>query len=314
MLENLQSVHALYPHFFTGVFFVLGAIVGSFLNVCILRIPRGESIVSPGSHCACGKPIPLRNNIPVLSWFILRGRASCCGRRFSIRYAAIELLTGLLFAGAWQFFPWQDALALMVFCAFGVVLAFIDWDTMYLPDCVNAPFVLAGLAVSFALPEIHGILPAYPPSEFVLCGFRFGLIPALTGLVIGGSIAYWIRYFASVIMRREAMGEGDVILLGAIGAFFGWRGAVFAFFASSFLGLAAVLIQKLFGSGPSPDERTKEASRLSFEGDEEAAEMASGVVSRPFPLGPWLLLGALSFRCLRDCAWMNLIAGGAWIL
>lgn len=295
MLENIRQVHALCPYFFTGVFFVLGAIVGSFLNVCILRIPRGESVVTPGSHCACGKPIPLWNNIPILSWFILRGRAACCGRKFSIRYAAIEALTGLLFAGAWQWLPWQDAVAMMIFCAFGVVLAFIDWDTMYLPDCVNAPFVLAGLGISFFLPEIHGSVPAQLAGESTLVGLRFGLIPALVGMVVGGSVAYWIRYFASVIMKREAMGEGDVILLGGIGAFLGWRGAVFAFFASAFLGLGAVLILKIFGNGAAVDSRAREASQLSLEGDGEAEDMEIGA-SRPLPLGPWLLLGALIYR------------------
>lgn len=305
MLDSLRQVHATCPYFFTGVFFVLGAIVGSFLNVCILRIPRGESVAHPGSHCACGKAIPLWNNIPILSWFILRGKASCCGRKFSIRYAAIETLTALLFADAWQFFPWQSALALMVFCAFGIVLAFIDWDTMYLPDCVNAPFVLTGLLISFLLPEIHGAVPAHFADGNYLVGLHFGLIPSLIGMAVGGSVAYWVRYFASVIMKREAMGEGDVILLGGIGAFFGWRAAVFAFFASAFLGLTAILIQKIFGKTFSDETRAKEASQLSLEGDDEAAEMENGG-SRPFPLGPWLLLGALIYcafgeRILETC-------------
>lgn len=300
MLESVCRVHAACPHFFTGIFFVLGAIVGSFLNVCILRIPRGESVVRPGSHCVCGKAIPLWNNIPILSWFILRGKAACCGRKFSIRYAAIEMLTGLLFAGAWQFLPWQEAVAVMVFCAFGVVLAFIDWDTMYLPDCVNAPFVLSGLAVSFLLPEIHGDVPAMLDGRDVLVGLRFGLIPSLVGMVVGGSVAYWIRYFASVALRREAMGEGDVILLGGIGAFFGWRGAVFAFFASAFLGLGAILFQKVCGKSVPANLRMSEASRLSLEGNDDATEMELGV-SRPFPLGPWLLLGALLYCAFGDC-------------
>lgn len=296
MLETLQQTHALFPHFFTGAFFVLGAVVGSFLNVCILRVPRGESVVFPGSHCACGAPIPLRHNIPILSWFILRGRAACCGRRFGFRYAAVEALTGTLFACAWQFFPWQDAVALMLFCAFAVVLAFIDWDTMCLPDSVNAPFVVAGLLCSFALPEIHGAAPAADAARW-LVGFREGFVPAVVGLTVGSALAYWVRYFASVIARREAMGEGDVILLGGVGAFFGWRGAVFAFFASSFLGIAAALLARIFGKRVPAAARPAEASRLALEGDEDAArEFAAGTESSAFPLGPWLLLGALIYR------------------
>lgn len=299
MLENLQQMNAICPHFFTGLFFVIGAIVGSFLNVCILRIPRGESVVTPGSHCACGKAIPLWNNIPILSWFILRGRAACCGRQFSIRYAAIEALTGLLFAAAWHWLPWQDAVAGMIFCAFAVVLAFIDWDTMYLPDSVNAPFVVAGLLCSFFLPEIHGSLPEQG-TESWLVGFQNGLIPAVIGMAVGSSLAYWVRYFASVIMRREAMGEGDVILLGGIGAFFGWQGAVFAFFASAFFGLAAIVLDKIFRRGVPNAERAQVASQLSLEGDDEAAEMVSAGASQAFPLGPWLLLGALTYRAFGD--------------
>ena len=291
MFESIQEAHVAFPHFFTGVFFALGAVVGSFLNVCILRIPRGESVVFPGSHCACGKAIPLWNNIPIFSWFILRGRASCCGRKFSVRYAAIEAFTAVLFALSWQFLPWQSALAAMVFCAFAIVLAFIDWDTMFLPDSVNASFVLAGLACSFALPEIHsGNVPAEMPR--VLAGLRDGFVPALVGMCVGSSLAYWFRYFASLVMRREAMGEGDVILLGGIGAFCGWQGAVFAFFASSFFGLFAVALGKIFGRKIPAGERFREASRLSMEGDDEAAEIACASISRPFPLGPWLLLGA----------------------
>lgn len=299
MLENLQQMNALCPEFFTGLFFVVGAIVGSFLNVCILRIPRGESVVTPGSHCACGKAIPLWHNIPILSWFILRGRASCCGRKFSIRYAAIEALTGTLFAASWHFLPWQEAVAMMIFCAFAVVLAFIDWDTMYLPDCVNAPFVVAGVLCSFFLPEIHGSVPA-ANAETWLVGFQHGFVPAVVGMVVGGSLAYWVRYFASVIMRREAMGEGDVVLLGGIGAFFGWQGAVFAFFASAFFGIAAVILEKIFKRGVPASERAQAASQLSLEGDDDASEMEASGAAQAFPLGPWLLLGALTYRAFGD--------------
>lgn len=297
MFENLQQAHALFPHFFTGVFFVLGAIVGSFLNVCILRIPRGESIIFPGSHCACGAKIPLYHNIPILSWFILRGRAACCGRRFGFRYAAIEMLAGTLFAAAWAWLPWQNALALMIFCAFAIVLAFIDWDTMFLPDSVNATFVLAGLAVSFAFPEIYGSVPEAGNSR-LLNMILGGLVPALIGMTVGSALAFWTRYFGSIAVGREAMGEGDVILLGGIGAFFGWRGAVFAFFASAFIGLAAVVIARFFGkrvpAGTESETLSKDAN------DEECAEEMPAGESRPMPLGPWLLLGALLYRVCGD--------------
>src|SRR4249920_385339 len=102
LLEITQTV----PTWFFSLWVtVMGACVGSFLNVCIYRIPKEESVVSPRSHCGCGQPIAWRDNIPVLSWFLLRGRARCCGRPFSFRYPAIELLTAVLFVACWMVFP-----------------------------------------------------------------------------------------------------------------------------------------------------------------------------------------------------------------
>lgn len=283
MLEIFRETHAAFPHFFTGIFFVFGAIAGSFLNVCIFRLPAGESIVFPGSHCACGKPIPLRLNVPVLSWFFLRGRAACCGRKISFRYPAVELLTACAFAAAWHFLPWQSAVPAMIFSAFAIVLAFIDWDTMLLPDSVNAAFVLAGLLCGAAFPQSLG------------CGGNAfcGLFAAAVGLGVGSMTAYWFRFFASLLMRREAMGEGDVILLGGIGAFCGWKGALFAFFFSSFIGLFAVALARIFSRERlEKSQRGSEASRLSLEGDDDAAEDVARGASAPFPLGPWLLIAA----------------------
>ncbi len=296
MIENFQSLNEQIPFFFTAVFFVFGAIVGSFLNVCILRIPRNESIISPSSHCVCGKKIPLWLNIPIFSWIILRGKAACCGRKFSVRYALIEFLTAIIFAASWNFLPWQEAAGTMIFAAFGIVLAFIDWDTMLLPDCVNASFVVAGILISTLLPEIHsGTEIDVENRSRILFSLSNGAVPALVGLCVGGSISYWFRYFASVLMKREAMGEGDVILLGGIGAFFGWKGAVFSFFASAFIGIFALVITKIFQKKSTARERQENASRLSFEGD-EAAEDFEKKLSQPFPLGPWLILGALVYK------------------
>ena len=98
MLHDFSTLHAALPWFFPLAAFVFGTCVGSFLNVVIHRQPRKESVVTPGSHCGCGQPIRWFDNVPVLSWFLLRGRARCCGRPFSFRYPAVELLTGLLFA------------------------------------------------------------------------------------------------------------------------------------------------------------------------------------------------------------------------
>lgn len=280
MLELFQTTHAAFPHFFTGAFFVFGAFIGSFLNVCIFRIPAGESIVFPGSHCACGKAIPFYLNVPVISWILLRGRAACCGRKISLRYPCVELLTALIFAAVWQFLPAAAVVPALIFCALGIVLAFIDWDTMFLPDSVNAAFVLAGLICGAAFPGALGAETALK-----------GLAAALGGLAAGTLLTFWFRFFASVILRREAMGEGDVVLLGGIGAFVGWKGAIFAFFFSAFVGLAAFVLVKIFARGSvKKSERAREASLLACEGDDDGAEQISAGAGTAFPFGPWLLI------------------------
>lgn len=286
-------MQAAFPWLFTGFFFALGAIVGSFLNVCIFRIPKGESVVSPGSHCACGKAIPFYLNIPVISWLFLRGKAACCGRKISARYPAVELLTALVFAAAWHFSPtWDIAVPAMIFSAFAIVLAFVDWDTMLLPDSVNSTFVLAGVACGAAFPQAIG-------EESVRAGF----FAAVVGWCVGSMLIYWFRYFASLVLRREAMGEGDVVLLGGIGAFCGWGGALFAFFASAFIGLFAVALVKIFGrsrgSENFPAEEKSDSAREDFsDGDAENSDAVPAADSA-FPLGPWLLIGAAVYLAFR---------------
>ena len=114
---DFAAVAAAFPWFLPLVAFVLGACVGSFLNVCIHRIPAGQSVVRPGSHCACGAPIRWYDNIPILSWFFLRGRARCCGRRFSFRYPLVEALTAALSLACWLLFPPAKALGGALFGA-----------------------------------------------------------------------------------------------------------------------------------------------------------------------------------------------------
>jgi leader peptidase (prepilin peptidase)/N-methyltransferase len=134
MFETFEFINEDFPWFFAALVAIFGAMTGSFLNVCIYRIPAERSIVFPGSSCACGRPIPFYHNIPIFTWLILRGKASCCGAPFSIRYPAIELLTAVLFFWVWSVYPPVVALMGMLFIAFLICATFIDLDHMIIPD------------------------------------------------------------------------------------------------------------------------------------------------------------------------------------
>jgi leader peptidase (prepilin peptidase)/N-methyltransferase len=224
--------------YFAGIAFVMGACVGSFLNVVIYRIPAGRSVVTPGSTCQCGKPIPWYNNIPILSWLFLRGRAACCGERFSIRYPLVELGTALLFMQLWIVAGWPAGVVLMLYGAMMVAVAFIDLDTMEIPDRFSIGGFALGLILSGSVPAVHGIDPS---GLFVIDAFK-GVQASLLGGFVGSGLVLWVALLAEAILRKEAMGFGDVKLMGAIGAFCGWQGAVFAFFGGAVLGTIAVVI------------------------------------------------------------------------
>ncbi|PYL37454.1 MAG: hypothetical protein DMF34_10395 [Verrucomicrobia bacterium] len=143
--------------FLFGVFaFVLGAAIGSFLNVCIYRLPRDLSVNQPRrSFCpSCKKPIPAHQNLPLISWFLLRGRCANCGTKIAFRYFAVELLTALLFLAIWQSFSWQMAMAYWIFISLVVVATFVDFEHFIIPDQVTIGGTIAGLIASFAVPEL----------------------------------------------------------------------------------------------------------------------------------------------------------------
>ena len=236
--------------------FLVGACVGSFLNVVILRIPAGKSVVRPRSQCRCGAPIAWYDNIPVLSWLILRGRSRCCGGRFSIRYPMIELGTALLFVGLWERAGWPVGGVLMAFAAVLIAASFIDLDTMEIPDRFTVGGFLAGILASAFLPALQGIESSGIPLLDAMRGLREGLL----GAFVGSGLILWIALTAETVLRREAMGFGDVKLMGAIGAFCGWQGAVFAFFGGAVLGcllLVVILPLQRF-------RKTEEGTRVPF--------------------------------------------------
>jgi leader peptidase (prepilin peptidase)/N-methyltransferase len=219
---------------FFGIFsFVLGAIVGSFLNVCIWRMPRGESIVHPGSKCpGCGTHIRFYDNIPLVSYAILRGKCRKCGQRISIRYAEIELLTAVLFTVLFMLFGLSVELgAALVFTCLLIVVSFIDLEFLIIPDILSVGGLVLGLALSFL---------RTPPFFGQAISIAFGSLPAwaqsLLGILIGGGILYAIAKLYEIIRRAEGMGGGDIKLLAMIGAFCGITGVVFSLVAGSIIG------------------------------------------------------------------------------
>ncbi len=217
--------------FMPAAAFVIGACIGSFLNVLIVRMPAGESIVRPRSHCACGRPIAWRDNLPILSWLLLRGKARCCGRPFSVRYPAVELLTALLFLACSREFQPAVMVCGWILVSALVAATFIDLEHLYIPDVFTIGLGLAGLLLSFLVPALHG----QHSGIYALDSLRSGAA-SLQGLLIGSSVVLWIGLSAGAVLKKEAMGFGDVKFVGAIGAFCGWHGAVFAVFGGAVVG------------------------------------------------------------------------------
>ena len=245
-MRAFSEFNAAFPWFFSTAAAVYGAVVGSFLNVCIYRIPAGKSIVRPSSQCACGQPIKWYDNIPVLSWFILRGKARCCGRPYSFRYAFVELLTAALFLACWLLFPPAKAACGMVFVSVLVAATFIDLDHLIIPDVFTLGAGVFGVLLSFLVPSLHG----QHGGIFIIDSLRSGTA-SMQGLLVGSGLVLWIALLAEMVLKKEAMGFGDVKFVGMIGAFCGWKGAVFSVFGGAIVGTVwfvfALLWQKISG-------------------------------------------------------------------
>ncbi len=283
MLSELNALDQEFPAFFSAAIFILGALIGSFLNVCIYRIPAKKSIAFPGSTCACGAPIKWFDNIPILSWFILRGKARCCNAPYSIRYPFVELLTACLFLAAWLQHPHAKAACLLVFIPLMISAAFIDFDHMEIPDRFSYGAALSGVVLSVFVPSLHGIVE---PNSLV-AGTK-GLFESLIGIMIGSGLILWIALAAETILRKEAMGFGDVKLLGGIGAFAGWEGAVFALFGGAVIGTLGFILW-LIAKATVPSLRAKKGS------DED-----DRIVGKQMPFGPMLVAGALVYLLLLE--------------
>ena len=195
-------------HFWSVLFFVLGSLVGSFLNVCIHRLPRGESIVFPPSHCPnCNYSIPWYLNIPLVTWPFLKGKCANCGSPISARYFLIELLTGGLFLGCWLMFGHTSAWLALAYCVFvaGLVTAsFIDLEHFIIPDAVNLAGVIAGLVLSLAIPALH-------QANSQLYSFWFGLV----GMACGAGLVYLVVRGGKLLLGRRIFdleNQGPVVI------------------------------------------------------------------------------------------------------
>lgn len=212
-------------HLESVLVFLLGACVGSFLNVVIHRLPRGESLIAPRSRCpSCESAIAWYDNLPVLSWLLLRGRCRRCSEGISVRYPIVELLTALIAISLYARFGLTlQCLVAFYFAATLLAIAYIDLDHQIIPDVLSLPGIVVGLV---AAPLLH-------PGSWFEAVQAAGL-----GALLGGGILFAVAYGYERATGREGMGGGDVKLLAMVGAFLGWQGVLLTLLLGSLVGSA----------------------------------------------------------------------------
>jgi leader peptidase (prepilin peptidase)/N-methyltransferase len=223
-----------------------GLVVGSFLNVVIWRLPRGESIVTPGSHCpGCDQPIRWFDNLPVLSWLLLRGRCRRCKTAIALRYPLVEALTGVLFVLAAARWPGELATIIVVCAGLAalVAISFIDWDHKIIPDRITKPGIVVAVGVA-PLTVLH-------PPDWVdgLGPVPSAWLHAAAGAAAGALVIFVIRVLGSLAFRKEAMGLGDVKLLAFIGAFTGPIQVLYALVLACVGGAVVGILRLLWSKG-----------------------------------------------------------------
>ena len=297
-MDTISFIETTSPWFFPLVVFIFGACIGSFLNVCIIRLPKGESILWPPSHSATGRRLSWWENIPILAWIYLRGRDRETGQKYGIRYPAIELLTAVLFVVCWLRFEPLMALVGMVFVSILIVCTFIDIEHMVLPDSFTVGGMLCGVLISFWIPEMH-IDP--DKTRYISNGLASGMISIISAL-LGAGLVFWVGEIGEIVFRKPAMGLGDAKLIGCVGAFCGWQGAVFSLFGGAIIGcvllIPVMIIQRLI-----PRKETKSAETSS---EPEEAELEDNRIGfgLEIPFGPMLALGAAIYF-LGIGPWVN---------
>jgi leader peptidase (prepilin peptidase)/N-methyltransferase len=231
-------------HIESFAYALFGLIIGSFLNVCIYRIPLGKSIVFPGSSCThCASPIRFYDNIPVLSFLLLRGKCRSCGNPISFQYPLVELLTALAFyfcARVWQFA--SPTFVNTLFLSIIIILVFTDYNHRILPNKLTLPGIVVGILLSPF--QAHGVytdvfsLPLRVNSLLGL-GDIPSLLPwtgSLLGVIVGGGPLFLVALAYETIRRRQGLGMGDIKMMAMVGAFTGWQLALLTIFAGSLMG------------------------------------------------------------------------------
>jgi leader peptidase (prepilin peptidase)/N-methyltransferase len=249
---------------------VMGAMIGSFLNVCIYRLPAGLSVVKPGSRCPkCETPITWRDNIPIISWLILGAKCRHCKNPISWRYPLVEAITAALFLGVYLKFGMTIASPVyMILAASLVVVTFVDLDDMTIPNEITMPGMPIGLGLSVVAMMVEG-------SGLILDD----PIMSIAGLFLGGGLLYALDWISLWVFKKRGMGFGDVKLLAMLGAFFGVKGVVLiivlASFFGSIIGISMILISR------------KQKVITDDDGEEN--------VGYYLPFGPYIVLGGLVY-------------------
>jgi leader peptidase (prepilin peptidase) / N-methyltransferase len=204
---------------------IFGLCIGSFLNVCIYRLPESKSIVRPRSMCPnCGTLIRFYDNIPILSYIVLRGKCRHCSATIALRYPVVELISGVFALGVYLKYGIRfETLIYYAFIAALLVITFIDIDHQIIPDVVTLPGIPVFFAASFALPQITWA-------------------ESLLGVLVGGGSLFLVAWLYHLLTKKEGMGGGDIKLLAMIGAVIGWKGVLFTIFLASAVGTLAGLL------------------------------------------------------------------------
>ncbi len=223
------------PEFLFVLFvFITGMCIGSFLNVCIYRIPEGKSIVYPSSRCpGCEHPVGWYDNIPLISYMLLKGRCRHCGRRISFRYWLVEASIGVLAVLIYLKFGWTiEALIYFAFVATLVMISLIDIDHMIIPDILSLPAIPLCVLASFILPSMT-------------------FTRSVLGVLAGGGSLYLVAQTYYWVKKEDGMGGGDIKLLAMIGALTGWQGVLFTIFIGSAIGTIAGVLMMIVAKTPS---------------------------------------------------------------